>query len=240
MPSRTRILLVRHGATELSAEDRFAGSTNVALSETGIAQAKALGKRLATVPIAAVYASPMHRCITTAKTILAERSDIDPLGVETMEGLKEIDHGKWAGKTRDEVQSQFAEEYKEWDSDPFTYAPPGGETGLSVLNRSLPCIRKIAKRHPGETVLVVSHKATIRLLIGSFLGFDLRRYRDHLDQQPCCLNIVDMKIADGLVARLQVLNDTSHYDHITCLRPHESRLSSQWADEGSEAKQKAT
>ncbi|KAJ3342802.1 hypothetical protein HDU93_000932 [Gonapodya sp. JEL0774] len=122
----------RMKTTELSAEDRFAGSTNVALSDVGKSQAKALGIRLAGTSIAAVYASPMDRCITTAKTILSERNDIDPLPVQVMDGLKEIDHGKWEGKTRAEVQAANAEEYKEWDSDPFTYAPPGGETGLSV------------------------------------------------------------------------------------------------------------
>ena len=61
-------------------------------------------------------------------------------------------------------------------------APPGGESGLAVLNRSLPHMRDIVEAHAGQTVLVVSHKATIRLLIGAYLGFDLRRYRGAL----CC------------------------------------------------------
>ena len=77
---------------------------------------------------------------------------------------------------------------------------------------SLPVIRDIVVRHEGEAVLVVSHKATIRLLISSLLGFDARGYRDRLDQHPCCLNILDFK--DPVRARLMLFNDVSHYEDV--------------------------
>lgn len=201
----TRILLVRHGATTLSAEDRFAGATDVALSTQGREQAQALANRLAKVPLAAVYASPLTRTMDTARILAAPHGHT----VQQREGLREIDHGRWEEKTRKEVESNFADEYQMWDADPFTYAPKGGESGLAVLARSLPVVRDIVEGHAGATVLVVSHKATIRLLIGSFLGFDLRGYRDRLDQSPCCLNILDFK--DAARARLMVFNDVSHY-----------------------------
>jgi probable phosphoglycerate mutase len=201
----TRLYLVRHGATTLSAEDRFAGSTDVALSEEGRRQAARLGERLADDTIVAAYCSPMRRTLETAQ--LAAR----PFGLtpETRDGLREIDHGHWEGCTRAEVEARYAEEYAAWEADPFTFAPEGGESGLSVMARALPVVREIVLRHPDQNVLVVSHKATIRLVVSSLLGFDARGYRDRLDQHPACLNILDFK--DPVRARLMLFNDVSHY-----------------------------
>ncbi len=202
----TRVLLVRHGATVLTAEDRFAGSSDVALSEVGGHQASRLAARLSQIKIAAVYSSPMKRTMRTAEILAAPHK----LSVQKVDGIREIDHGRWEQRTRAEVERAFKEEYEAWEEDPFTFAPQGGESGLSVLARALPALRAIVQEHPGQTVLVVSHKATIRLLIGSFLGFDLRGYRDRLDQHPCCLNVLDFK--DAARARLMLFNDISHYE----------------------------
>eukprot|EP01116_Phalansterium_solitarium_P007424 TRINITY_DN20087_c0_g1_i1.p1 TRINITY_DN20087_c0_g1~~TRINITY_DN20087_c0_g1_i1.p1 ORF type:complete len:244 (-),score=68.38 TRINITY_DN20087_c0_g1_i1:145-876(-) len=229
-PKTTRMLLVRHGSTVLTAEDRFAGETDVALGEDGAVQASLLAKRLANAKITAVYASPMQRTMRTA-SIIAEPHG---LPVQPFDGLREMSHGAWEGKTRAEVELAFADEYAQWQEDPFTFAPRGGEAGLQVLARALPVIRDVVSRHPGETILVVSHKATIRLVIGSLLGFDLRRYRDNLDQSPCCLNIVDFSKQKTLQSRLTLFNDTSHYSD--ALEPtNESRLSKFWCAEQADA-----
>ncbi len=216
----TRILLIRHGATVLSAEDRFAGSTDVELSDEGRHQARCLAVRLGQQPLAAVYASPMRRTLETAK-IVSTACQREPL---TEAGLREIDHGRWEGRTRKDVEACFPEEYGAWEEDPFTFAPEGGETGLAVMARSLPVIRAIVLRHPGETVAVVSHKATIRLLLASLLGFEARGYRDRLDQAPACLNVLDFK--DAVRARLMLFNDTSHY--ASHPRHPEEQLSKWW------------
>jgi probable phosphoglycerate mutase len=201
----TRLHLIRHGATLSSAEDRFAGAIDVALSDLGRDQAERLGERLAATPLAAIYASPLSRTVETARLVGV------PQGLEPRleDGLREIAHGHWEGLRRSEVEQRFAEEYAAWEADPFTFAPAGGETGLGVMARALPVIREVVLRHPGENVAVVSHKATIRLLISSLLGFDARGYRDRLDQAPACLNIVDFR--DPGRARLMLYNDTSHY-----------------------------
>ncbi|MEO1090945.1 MAG: histidine phosphatase family protein [Pseudomonadota bacterium] len=202
----TRLFLVRHGATVLSAEDRFAGSTDVELSDDGRRQAGSLAERLANEPITAVYASPMKRTVETAM-IAGAPHRLTPV---THHGLREIDHGRWEGLDRAEVEERFPEEYTGWEADPFTFAPEGGEAGINVLARSLPVIREIVVKHVDQTVLVVSHKATIRLLISSLLGFDARGYRDRLDQHPACLNILDFR--DTVRARLMLFNDVSHYE----------------------------
>ncbi|HVZ31278.1 MAG TPA: histidine phosphatase family protein, partial [Polyangiaceae bacterium] len=154
-PSVTRLLLVRHGATQLSAEDRFAGAIGVELSEEGRAQVRRLAERLAHEQIDAMYASPLSRTLETARILAA------PLGLPILEreGLREISHGRWEGLTRREVEERYPDEYQTWESDPFTFAPEGGESGLSVLARALPVIREIVVAHARQTVLVVSHKA---------------------------------------------------------------------------------
>ena len=201
----TRMFLVRHGETTLSIEDRFAGSTDVPLGPNGRMQAERLAARLARDPIAAAYCSPMQRTVETASIVS------QPHGLELVrrDGLREIDHGRWEGLRRADVEALYPDEYAAWEEDPFTFAPVGGESGVQVVARALPVIREIVVSRPGENVLVVSHKATIRLILATLLGFDARGYRDRLDQSPACLNVVDFK--SPVRARLMLFNDVSHY-----------------------------
>ncbi len=216
----TRLYLVRHGATQLTAEDRFSGAANIHLSEEGRVQVEYLARRLADDDIHAVYSSPLDRTMETA-AILAKAHNLTPI---PRDGLREISHGHWEGLSRREVAERFPHEYEAWEADPFTFAPAEGESGLSVLARALPVIREIVVNHKNGNILVVSHKATIRLLISSLLGFDMRGYRDRLDQAPACLNILDFK--DPARARLMLFNDISHYaDQPNRPRQH---LSSWW------------
>ena len=216
----TRLYLVRHGATPLSAEDRFAGTENVHLSDEGRDQVGHLARRLADDKIDAIYCSPLDRTVETAN-IIAKPHKLTPI---TNDGLREASHGRWEGLSRREVEERFPGEYATWDADPFTFAPEGGESGIVVLARALPVVREIVVNHQDKNVLVVSHKATLRLLISSLLGFDVRGYRDRLDQAPACLNILDFK--DTVRSRLMLLNDVSHYTDQPH-RPHK-HLSRWW------------
>ncbi len=202
----TRVLLIRHGATVLSAEDRFAGATDVELSEEGRRQATCLGDRLRTMSIAAIYTSPMKRTRETSRLAGAAH----PLEPVAEPALREIDHGRWEGLTRSEVELRFPEEYAAWIADPYSFAPQSGEAGSQVLARARPALDAIVTRHPGETVAIVSHKATIRLLISDLLGIAPTTYRERLEVSPACLNIVETK--GGPFGRLFLFNDTSHYE----------------------------
>jgi broad specificity phosphatase PhoE len=201
----TRLLLARHGATAATEEDRFSGSSNAELSAEGRWQAVRLGERLSQQNLCAIYSSPLSRALETAR-IVAGHCRLDPV---ERDGLREIGHGHWEGLKRDDVEQEFSDEYAAWEADPFTFAPAGGESGVAVLARALPVIREIVTAHPEGQVLVVSHKATLRLVLSSLLGFDARGYRDRLDQSPACLNVVDFK--GPVRARLMLFNDTSHY-----------------------------
>ena len=216
----TRLYLVRHGATQLTAEDRFSGQIGVDLSDEGRDQARRLAERLSHHAISAVYCSPLSRTVETA-TILATPHGLTP---QRRDGLREISHGRWEGLTRREVEQLFADEYASWEADPFTFAPQAGESGLGVLARALPVIREIVVAHAGQHVIVVSHKATLRLILSSLLGFDARGYRDRLDQSPACLNVLDFK--DPVRARLMLFNDVSHYQGQP--RQAEGNLSKWW------------
>ena len=224
MPN-TRVDLVRHGATQLSAEDRFAGATGVELSDEGREQAVRLGDRLSDDDIRAVYCSPMSRTVETAR-IVAGRCGLD---LRLSDGLREIHHGHWEGLTRGDVESRF----------PRIRRLAAGSVHVRTSRWRVGCIGARAcaagtARHrraaPGETVLVVSHKATIRLLLSSLLGFDPRGYRDRLDQAPACLNVLEFR--DAVRARLMLFNDTSHYAD----RPRTpARNLSKWWDTGAPA-----
>ena len=220
----TRVFMVRHGSTVLTAEDRFAGSTDVELSDEGRQQARQLAQRLEREKISAVYASPMGRTMETAQILAAPHH----LDVQVRDGLREISHGRWEQMTRREVEQKFPDEAADWERDPYTFAPQGGESGLAVTARALPVLIDLVRNHPGHCILIVSHKATIRLLLSSLLGFDPRKYRDNLDQKPAALNIVDFR--DPTCARLTLFNDTSHYDKAGKAIPEipETSLSKFW------------
>ena len=217
----TRLYLVRHGATNLTAENRFSGSIGVDLSEESKAQVEQLAVRLSEEKIGAVYTSPLSRTVETAAILTRPHAGLVPVH---RAGLQEISHGRWEGLTRPEVEARFPGEYETWEQDPFTFAPVGGESGLGVLARALPVIREIVVAHEGQNVIVVSHKATLRLLISSLLGFDARGYRDRLDQSPACLNVLDFK--DPVRARLMLFNDISHYQATP--RVSDTNLSRWW------------
>lgn len=219
----TRVFLIRHGATELSAEDRFAGSAEVPISPEGERQARALADRLAPQRIRAFYASPKLRTMQTARLIAAPHR----LEVTAIPGMEEMSHGRWEGLSRAEVENRFPEEYSQWENDPFNFAPIGGETGLAVTARAIPSLLELVQQHDGDQIVIVSHKATIRLILSLLLGFDSRTYRDRLDQAPCALNVLDFQ--DPTRARLALYNDVSHYaEGASRLPPPPSARLSKW------------
>ena len=147
--SATRVYLVRHGATELSAEDRFAGETDVPLSDVGREQLRKLGRRLADEPIAAFYASPLGRTMETAR-ILAE-----PHGKPvTAEGRAARDLARPVGgqDARRRREGSTPRSTPAGRAIPISFAPTDGETGLAVTARALPALLEIVAAHPGEQV----------------------------------------------------------------------------------------
>jgi len=146
--------------------------------------------------------------------------------VQTCDGFREISHGHWEGMKQRDVEEKFPHEMAEWEKDPYTFAPPGGESGLAVTARALPALIDLVREHAGENILVVSHKATIRLLLSSLLRLNAARYRDTLGQKPAALNTLYYR--DPTRARLTLFNETSHYDKASVPEIPKARLSKWW------------
>ena len=203
----TRLVLLRHGETALTAERRYSGRGDVALSPLGMDQAKAAASRVSAIAerIGAVATSPLSRCVRTAQEVVALAGGA-PVRVEP--DLIECDFGEWEGLTYAEVRERWPEHLDEWLASPAV-APPGGESFDAVTTR----VRRIAKRlldeHPGQTVVVVSHVTPIKLMLRDALAAgDTFLHRLFLD--PCGISIVD-SWADGGVA-VRTVNDTAHLD----------------------------
>jgi broad specificity phosphatase PhoE len=153
----TRILLARHGETEWNSVGRWQGHADPPLNETGRLQAAALAAQLEGNGIAAVYASDLARAAETARTIAAR------LGLDVFEdpALREIDVGSWSGLTRAEVEQRFPEGFARWLDGEIGH---DGETREALTERVVAAIERIAARHEGRTVLVVTHGGAIRAL----------------------------------------------------------------------------
>lgn len=196
----TRLMLVRHAATEHSGR-RFSGRNELALSEPGERQAAGLAHRTFG-DVAAVVSSPLRRARQTAISIA------DALGVEVSinDGFVETDFGAWEGLTFDEVQRGWPTELTAWLSNADA-APPDGESFSAVAARVRRARDELIAKHPGGTVVVVTHVTPIKTLLRLALDAPvITMSRLHLD--PASLSIVDY-YADGTPS-VRLVNDVSH------------------------------
>lgn len=201
-----KVFFVRHGETLWNYALRYQGHADIPLSQTGVEQARALAKRLATERFAGFYASDLQRAYTTA-SILAEPHDMT---VQQVPRLREIDFGDWEGLTREEISKLYPEISRQWWSRPLDTRLPGGETLDEVVTRAADALQEIAARHPDAQVLVAAHGGTIRASIAHLLDMDLNQYW-RLRQDNAALSIIEM-IEPGR-AQLLLFNDTCHLYH---------------------------
>lgn len=170
------LYLLRHGQTECSRDNAFCGSIDPQLTTDGIEMAQAFADAYYSLPWNAIYASPMQRTIATA-TPLAQKLGVE---LELREGLKEINYGKWEGQTVAYVSKEYHDDYIRWTADPAWYPPTGGELAVAIASRALSVIEEIKQRYSSGNILIVSHKATIRIILCSLLGIDVGRFRFRL------------------------------------------------------------
>ena len=198
----TVTLLLRHGQTPMSVQKRYAGLSDVPLTEIGVRQAVAAGKRLASAGLTAIVTSPLARAVRTAEEVAAATG----APVEADEGFRETDFGTWDGLTFAEVRERWPAEMAAWLADPAV-APPGGESFADVSSRVEGALRRVLAGHQGRTVLIVSHVTPIKTLVAAaLLAPPPALYRMHLDVAALCQ--VDW-YADG-PAVLRSFNDTAH------------------------------
>jgi broad specificity phosphatase PhoE len=170
------IHLVRHGDTPQAAEGIFCGELDPALTDPGRMQAERLGRAAAPLGLIALYCSPKLRARQTADPV-ARATGLQPV---LEEGLREIAYGRWDGLRESAVRAEEPAALAAWHHDPSLVSPPGGETGYDIAARAVPVITRVRERHESGHVMVVSHKATIRVIVCALLGIPLQRFRTHV------------------------------------------------------------
>lgn len=169
----TTLLLVRHGQTVWHEGNRYAGSSDVPLTDVGHEQAQALARWAATARLDAVWSSTLQRAIDTA-TPAAEAAG---LGLRTDARLVEVAFGKGEGLTRSEMGVVFPDAVDAFLRSPASVPLPGGERGYDAIARAAAAFREICAEQPDGRVLVVAHSTLLRLVLCALLGIDPETYR---------------------------------------------------------------
>jgi broad specificity phosphatase PhoE len=175
------------------------------LTDDGAQMAQAFAAAYRALQWRAVYASPLRRTVATARPLC----DALGLELELRDDLKEIGYGAWEGKTRSEVERDHHDDYIKWTADPAWHAPTGGEAAVVIARRAQQTIEEITGRFDEGNVLVVSHKATIRIMLCTLLGIDVGRFRYRLLCPVGSVSIVEMTHQGPL---LRALAERSHLD----------------------------
>lgn len=198
----SRLLLVRHGETELNSAQRYWGRTDVKLSAAGLRQAGRLRDLLAAEKVDAVYASQLSRARVTAETIISRHS----LEIVTCPELQEVNFGKLEGLTFAEVSQLYPEVTRLWiERDPgLRY--PDGESIREFNRRVSRFVSRLEKHTPEETLLVVAHSGSLRVLICHLLGVEVEHWRQFR------LDLASLSILETYPqgAIINQLNDVCH------------------------------
>lgn len=197
------LYFLRHGETIYSQTGKYCGDLDPELTTVGVQMAEAFATAYCSLPWTAIFCSPMKRTIATARPLC------DAIGIEMQlqDGLREISYGKWEEQTVESVKQNYQDDYLRWLAEPAWNSPTGGETAVQVATRATSVIAEIVKNYSTGNILIVSHKATLRIILCSLLGIDLGRYRDRLNLLVASVSIVKFDLHGPL---LQVLGDRYH------------------------------
>lgn len=198
----TRLLLIRHGETEGAVTARFHGRSDVPLSSLGERQMEALAEILRDHPLAAIYASDLDRSVRSAE-IVARPHGLDPMAEPA---FREIDMGRWEGLTWEEIKARDSDRAARWCESPGVVSFPGGESVMDVRARLMPALEKMLDANRGQTVALVAHGGTNRLILCEAMGMPPARLFA-IGQDFASLSLLDWH-AEGPVVLL--MNDTCH------------------------------
>ncbi|MET4782360.1 histidine phosphatase family protein [Glaciihabitans sp. UYNi722] len=178
----TILFLVRHGETTSHAENRYAGSSDVALTPLGLLQAERLALWASSQQIDAIFASDLSRAVITATPSASALG----LAISVNSALREVDFGQGEGLTSAEMMAAFPDIAAQFVAHPATSPLLGGESGVDAVARAWKALEQIAAEHPSGTVLVVMHSTLMRLILCHALGIPLDLYRSVF---PVVLNV---------------------------------------------------
>ena len=173
---KTELIMIRHGVTAWNKERRFQGQIDIPLDDEGLRQAQLLGQSMAGAALAAVYASDLTRARQTAEPLAGALG----LPVVAEPGLRERHYGDFEGCTWDELQREHAADFARWRArEPDFSLPGGGETLLALHDRVEATMRALAARHPGASVVAVTHGGVLDCAYRIATGLGMREPRQH-------------------------------------------------------------
>lgn len=183
-PAPTTVLLVRHGQTPTTGKVLPGRARGLHLGDVGIAQAERAGERIAGLGKAtAIYASPMERTQETAAPI----AKACKLRIRTRAGLNECDFGKWTGRSLKDLYK--LPEWQTVQKYPSGFRFPGGESFAEMQARITGTLVDLVAKHPGDTIVCVSHADTIKAAVAHALGTHLDQFQ-RIVVSPCSISAV--------------------------------------------------
>ncbi|MEO1466981.1 MAG: histidine phosphatase family protein [Cyanobacteria bacterium J06633_1] len=208
----TRVIIVRHGQSTYNAQKIIQGRCDKSvLTDKGISDAQQVGKALGDLKIDAFYCSPLQRAHQTAKIIHQHLSDAPAL--QPTDQLMEIDLPLWEEMKKDQVISQFAQDYQQWKKNPqdFKMVVDGQDyyPVRALFQQAQDFWREAIAQYQGKTILIAAHNGINRCLIMSAIGMSVDRYHS-IQQSNCCINILNFTGSFGEPVQLESLNQTSH------------------------------
>ena len=204
---RVKIYLVRHGETDANRDGRFQGASDAPINATGRRQAKALGERLKSHSIDAVYSSPQTRARETAAPI-ARGHDLDIISID---GLRELDIGELDGLKGDDLRERYPEVLAQWIKDVGSLRLPGGESIRELQQRAWAAVEEIKDRHPQGNVVVVSHNFAIQSILCKALALDLTSFR-RIRHDLGAISVLSFEKGGPVLISL---NDRCHLEEVT-------------------------
>lgn len=206
------LYLLRHGETEYSKTGGFCGELDPELTPEGLAMAQAFADQYKSLAWQAIFASPMKRTIATAMPL----SQAAGVNVQLRNGLKEINYGQWEGLTAEYVREHFSDDYLQWLTEPAWNPPTGGESSVQIASRASLVMAEIEENFTEGNVLVVSHKATIRIILCSLLGMDVGRYRNRIELPVASVSLMRFGVYGPMLVKH---GDRSHLPEELGSRP---------------------
>jgi broad specificity phosphatase PhoE len=194
----TRLILIRHGATQWNLKKRYSGFRDICLSSQGRLQAEKLQKRFKKELIDKIYSSDRKRAIETARIVFGRRE------IERVSGLREIHFGIFEGLTYRQIIQRHPVIYRSWLNDPFSVTIPRGENLFAFKRRVVRSIKKIAALNRGKTIAIVTHGGSISILINNILKS--KNFWKHIPKSAS-LSIVEYSAGK---AKIKLFNDTRH------------------------------
>jgi probable phosphoglycerate mutase len=203
----TKLYLVRHGQTEWNVESRIQGHLDSPLTEYGVKQAVWVGEALREVDFDIIYAGSSGRTVRTAE-IIREYSMNAAAPIMKNDNLREKYNGSWEGQLQEHLNEQYPKEHHAYWHAPHLYRPASGESFYDVQNRAVAEIERIIAAHPGETLLIVTHTITLKLIMAHFEGRELEHIWNPPFLHPACLCMVELRDRQPVI---HLNGDISHF-----------------------------